>query len=172
MLTHLRLKIAVAALLIASAPFAAASAQTISGCTPRTLNDPPRTVFDCAGGLSIKSEAATQLGLAASGAAENEVLDVQSGAALFEFTPGGRIFQIRTPHAIASVRGTVYAVDVTPAKTAIFVVRGRVLVERREGHGAVTLRAGQGTEVAPGKRFAPRRWGKERIAALLGRLGR
>jgi ferric-dicitrate binding protein FerR (iron transport regulator) len=172
MLTQVRLKIAVAALVIASAPLAAASAQTISGCTPRTVDDPPRTVFDCAGGLSIASEAATQLGLSAPSAGQSEVLDVQSGAALFEFTPGGRIFQIRTPHAIASVRGTVYAVDVTPARTAIFVVRGRVLVTRREGHGSVTLQAGQGTQVAPGKRLIPRHWGKERIAALLGRLGR
>ncbi len=173
MLTRQSVEIAIAAFLFVSAIAPAASAQTISGCTPRTVTDPPRTVFECSGGLTIEAEAATQMGLVApSDTGSGEVLDVRKGAALLEFTPGGRIFQIRTPQAIASVRGTVYAVDVTEEKTSVFVVRGRVRVTRREGPGAVTLKAGRGTEVIPGQRLVSRRWDKRRVAALMSRLGR
>ena len=153
---------------------APADAQTIAGCTPRTLADPPRTVFECAGGIVVEAEAAARIGLAApaEGAPQSQTLEVEGGAALFRFTPGERSFQIRTPHAIASVRGTVYAVDVTPEKTALFVQEGRVHVRRRQGRGSVTLRARRGVEVGPGRsRLVARRWSEPRIRALLSRLG-
>src|SRR5215204_4369621 len=41
--------------------------------------------------------------------------------------PGRRSgFQVLTPHAIASVRGTIYAVDVSAGQTSVFVAQGRV----------------------------------------------
>ena len=60
-------------------------------------------------------------------------------------------FQILTPHAIASVRGTQWAVDVGATRTSVFVERGqssrcaRPRVPRRDA-----LRAGEGVDVDDG----------------------
>ena len=156
------------------APSAFAQTETaIPGCTPRQADNPPRMVFDCAGGLTLEAEAAAELGLAPGDRSRGRTLELEDGAALIEVTPGRRrTFQIRTPHAIASVRGTVYAVDVTDDSTAVFVVRGRVRVTRRSGRAGVTLAAGEGTEVSAGKPIVARRWDAARVSALLARFGR
>ena len=151
------------------------SAQTtLPGCTPRHVDKPPRTVFDCAGGLTIEAEAAARLAAATSGNGPSpETIELQGGAALIELKPDGdRPFQIRTPHAIASVRGTLYAVDVTDRKTAVFVVRGRVWVMNLNGRAGVTLTAGKGTEVRPGKRITAHKWSTARVSDLMARFGR
>jgi ferric-dicitrate binding protein FerR (iron transport regulator) len=83
-----------------------------------------------------------------------------------------RRFQILTPHAIASVRGTMFAVDVTAERTSVFVVRGRTRVESRSVSGAVVLGSGDGVDVTPGQLLVVRRWSAERVAALLARFGR
>jgi hypothetical protein len=152
-----------------------ASAQTtVPGCTPRQVDKPPRTVFDCTGGLIIEAEAAARLNAgAAQSATAPDAIELQGGAALIELKPGGdRPFQIRTPHAIASVRGTLYAVDVTANKTAVFVARGSVRVTRLDGRAGVTLKAGKGTEVRPGKRFTAHKWSTARVSELMARFGR
>jgi ferric-dicitrate binding protein FerR (iron transport regulator) len=166
-----RARALIAALALLGALSPPAFAQDLAGCAPRALTNPARTVYECAGGLKIEAEAAARLGIAPRDAA-SETVEMDSGAALFDVTPGGRGLQIRTPHAIASVRGTVYALDVTPERTAVFVAEGRVRVTRRSGRSGVTLRAGQGVEVAPGRRFSPQRWPEPRKRALLSRLGR
>ena len=155
-------------------PSAFAQTETvIPGCTPRQADNPPRVVFDCAGGLTIEAEGAAELGLAPGNRSPGRTLELEDGAALIEVTPGRRkTFQIRTPHAIASVRGTVYAVDVTDLSTSVFVVRGRVRVTRRSGRAGVMLRAGEGTEVSADKPIVARRWDTAKVSALLARFGR
>lgn len=161
---------AVIALLVIAPP---ASAQDLPGCTPRALPQPARTVYECAGGLTIDAEAAARLGLATRpGDGDAQAIDMDTGAALFDFKSGGRPLQIRTPHAIASVRGTVYAVDVRPESTSVLVVEGIVRVTRRSGRSGVTLTAGRGIVVAAGRRLVSQRWDKARTDALLSRLGR
>jgi ferric-dicitrate binding protein FerR (iron transport regulator) len=83
-------------------------------------------------------------------------------------------FQILTPHAIASVRGTIYAVDVTTAKTSVFVARGRVAVARRNAPAvSVTLGPGEGVDVGDDQGpLDVRRWPQERVRSLLERFGR
>lgn len=99
---------------------------------------------------------------------------VNSGAAEFRFAPSPRRpgLQILTPHATAAVRGTTWAVDVRLPNTAVFVETGAVSVTDHLRSGTVLLRAGEGVSVGGGEPLQASRWGKSRIQALLGRVGR
>lgn len=71
------------------------------------------------------------------------------------------------------MRGTIYAVDVTTAKTAVFVARGRVAVARRNTPAVfVTLGPGEGVDVGEDQALDVRRWPQERVRSLLERFGR
>ncbi len=154
----------------------AAPGALAQGCalTARTDPPPPREVLACADGLTVVAEEGARVrfvGPDARGRPSEAVLE--GGAVLVETPPGrpGR-FQIRTPHAVASVRGTVWAADVSPGRTSVFVRRGEVAVARPRSRGVV-LRAGDGVDVQAGSgSLEVRRWSPERAAALLGRLGR
>jgi|SRR5262245_6086077 len=101
-------------------------------------------------------------------------VQLDSGALLIEFNRGrGRgNFQIQTPHAIAAVRGTKWAVEVEPDRSSTLVVAGAVRVTRLNRADGVTLLAGQGVDVSPGTGpIAAKPWGKPRIRALLSRFG-
>lgn len=161
-------------LLLASAvAVAPAAAQTVAGCSVRAATDPPRQVFACAAGLVIEAEAGAMLSLSAgSDTQPPRRATVQRGAVYVTASPGAGGFQIRTPHAIASVRGTEYAVDVVPGATAVFVREGRVSVTETSEPGGVTLGPGQGVDVAPGQPLVVRIWPAARRDALLARFGR
>ncbi len=82
-------------------------------------------------------------------------------------------FQIRTPLAIAAVRGSLWIVDAKPGHTAVFVQHGVVVVERRGGSNIVVLRDGDGVDViAERASLVRKRWGAPRAAALLARFAR
>ncbi|NDV88477.1 hypothetical protein GTW51_17385 [Aurantimonas aggregata] len=149
----------------------ATAAQQASGCTSSTLGNPPRAMIRCPGGLVIEAEAAAAITIRApaAGAAPTSVA-LSGRAVLIDLTPP-RSFQIQTPHAIASVRGTIYAVDVEAGATAVFVSRGAVQVAARQGSGTVTLGPGEGVDVRPGEPLVVRRWPQERVARLLARFG-
>lgn len=146
-----------------------AAAQDGSGCVPAELTDPPRQAYEC-GGLVIEAEAGLVLGLPA-GAVPDEIA-IEQGAVLIEVEAGTGGFQIRTPHAIASVRGTVYVVEAHEASTSVLVVEGEVLVTRADGSDGVSLGAGEGVDVTPSEPLAVRAWGAPRVEALLARFGR
>ena len=150
-----------------------AAAQT-TGCTLTDRSDPPGRVLTCPDGLTIRTEPGSALSLIdrnRDGRPEGARLDAKG--ALIELPPGRKGgFQILTPHAIAAVRGTVWAVDVSAGQTSVFVERGQVAV-RRPGGAAVVLSAGDGVDVKG--RSGPLkvvRWGQPRAAALLARFGR
>jgi len=162
-----------AALLAAAVlwPFAL-DAQT-SGCTLTTLSDPSREVLHCADGLTISAErgAAYRL-IDRNRDGRPEAVELTDKAILVDKPPGrGRGgFQILTPHAIASVRGTQWAVDVGATRTSVFVERGLVGV-RTPGLRAVTLGAGEGVDVDDGATsLAVKTWAPARATALLARL--
>lgn len=157
---------------------AAASAQTRDGCRVSTFTDPPREVLDCPGGVTLSAEkgAAYRL-IDADRNGRPEAVELDGKALLIEVAPRGSGFQVRTPHAVASVRGTTWAVDAGAGATAIFVEDGAVRVTRRDapssGPAAVLLRAGDGVDVAPdGAALAVKRWARERRLHLLARFGR
>ena len=149
-----------------------ASAQQIAGCTSTTVANPPRTVFRCSGGLIIEAETSASFSVAGSRSGMISSIEIKSRGILVELTRHRR-FQILTPHAIASVRGTIFAVDVTGAQTSVLVARGLTQVTRREKSDAVNLGGGEGVDVTPGSGpLVVRRWPQERATALLARFGR
>lgn len=162
--------LAVGALLLAASPAAA------QACTATQQFNPAREVLSCPDGLVITVEAgATYRLLDENRDGKPEGLELAGRGILIELPPGRARsrFQIYTPHAIASVRGTIWATDVVPERTSVFVVRGAVGVRSQAGRRAVTLRAGDGVDVAAGT-IVPevKRWAAERAAALLARFGR
>ena len=151
----------------------AAHAQDATGCRSAEASNPPRQVVTCGSGLTIEAEAAVDLKLfsTASGGRPQR-LELDGKAVLIDLDPGSGPFQISTPQAIASVRGTIYAVDVGPAVTSVFVQRGRVAVSRRDGSASVDLGPGQGIDVKRGEPLAVKRWAPARVQRLLARFGR
>jgi hypothetical protein len=102
-------------------------------------------------------------------------VELDSGALMIEFKPteGRRNFQIRTPHAIAAVRGTTWAVEVEPDRTSTLVILGFVEVMRPDAKRGVILRAGQGADVSSGTGpITVKRWPTKRVDALLARFGK
>lgn len=167
----------VATVLVACAVPGAVHAQT--RCTETTRFDPPLRVLRCDDGLSLETEREAALRpIDRDGDGQFEGAEIGGRAVLVTLPPRSRPrqggFQILTPHAIASVRGTVYAVDVTAAKTAVFVARGRVAVARRNAPAvSVTLGPGEGVDVdADQAPLEVRRWPQERVRGLLERFGR
>jgi ferric-dicitrate binding protein FerR (iron transport regulator) len=102
-------------------------------------------------------------------------VNLQNRAILIDAPPGAlrQGFQVRTPQAIAAVRGTQWVVDVSTGKTAVFVVNGRVSVRRATNTRSVNLGPGEGVDVEPGTApLVVRRWPAARATALLARFGR
>jgi len=102
-----------------------------------------------------------------------ESVQHDSGALLIEFHPAGkrRDFQILTPQAIASVRGTTWAVEAKPGRSSVLVVTGVVQVRRANTAAAVVLRRGQGVDVTDaGGPLEVTRWAPRRVQALLARF--
>ena len=96
------------------------------------------------------------------------------GALLIEYHPANsnEKFQILTPLAIAAVRGTKWAMDVTPAQSSTLVVAGTVAVTNRRLNQFVVLTEGRGVDITPtDTSVVPRTWGDERVRALLSRFG-
>lgn len=153
---------------------AGAQTQVPQNCDVTTASDPDRQVLTCAFGIVIELEAAAQMGFSdPSSDSAPEIIDLEGGAALIEVKPGTARPQIRTPHAIAAVRGTVYVVDVTPEKTSVFVVQGEVSVAQLDAGGdPLLLTAGDGVDVGPGLTPEVQRWADERAEALLARFAR
>lgn len=152
---------------------AQASAQMPDNCALTSVSDPDRYVLNCAGNLVIEMDAATKMGIINDPDGLPERVTLSQGTVLIEVEPGGATPQIRTPHAIAAVRGTVYAVDIQARSTAVFVVRGAVNVRHLRGSGgSVDLGAGQGVDVAPGLALEVKTWGEARVRKLLSRFGR
>jgi hypothetical protein len=147
-----------------------AYAQSIAGCRVTALTDPPREVLRCGSGLTIEAEKGAQYRVL-----DQNKLEVTSRAVLVDVPPGRRGgFQVLTPHAIASVRGTLYVVDVKEEKTEtdVFVSRGKVSVRNRSTSESATLGPGQGSDVISGKPLDAHVWGAERVQKLMARFGR
>ena len=153
---------------------APAAAQSNAGCRPDPAASGPALTLDCGHGLRITVERSAAYAVVdGDGDGRPEALRLDRGGALVKVDPGaGRGFQIMTPRAVASVRGTEWAVDAASDVTSVFVVSGRVAVAPRGGGSGVVLQAGEGVDVrGPGLQRAIR-WGAARAAALLARFGR
>jgi ferric-dicitrate binding protein FerR (iron transport regulator) len=147
------------------------------GCVLQAATAPQRQILRCRDGLTIEAEAGAAYNLVDRNRdSQPDAVNLQ-GRAIFVDAPARSArqgFQIMTPQAIAAVRGTQWAVDVSSGRTSVFVVTGRVAVRRVSGNTrGVNLGPGEGVDVEAGT--APlivRRWPAARAAALLARLGR
>lgn len=165
----------VSVLAAAVAISSAALGQQGAACQTTEVNDPPRVILSCANGLVIEAEApeasASAFRLPALQSPPIAV-DVTSRGVLVTLPPGKGPFQIMTPHAIVSVRGTVFVVDVTAAETAVFVIEGLVEVRRLDGSGTVELGEGDGVTVSAGTPMTVKQWPGAKVSALLMRFAR
>jgi hypothetical protein len=99
---------------------------------------------------------------------------LNEGALLIEYHPASpqEKFQILTPLAIAAVRGTKWAMDVTKAQTSTLVLSGAVAVTNRRLNKFVVLTEGQGVDITPtDTSVVQKTWGEARVRALLSRFG-
>lgn len=150
----------------------AASAQSNAGCRPDPSAAGPAVTLDCGFGLKITVERSARYAVVdGDGDGRPEALRLDRGAALVDFKGGGG-FQILTPRAVASVRGTEWAVDAGAGATSVLVLSGSVAVTPRGGGRGVVLHPGEGADVRGPGDVTAIRWGKARVAALLARLGR
>ena len=144
------------------------------GCNFEQVTGTSRHVLLCPGGVRIISEVGARYSLTdrnQDGNADGVILrrkallvEVETGKA-----PG---FVVVTPQAIAAVRGTRWAVDVQGRKTSVFVVEGRVSVQRPNSSANVLLGPGEGVDVERGTSpLTVRRWPAARVSALMARLG-
>lgn len=149
-------------------------AQVPPNCEATSASDPDRQVLTCAFGVIIEMEVAARMGFVDAAAdATPDIIELNDGAALIEAEPGAARPQIRTPHAIAAVRGTVYVVDVTAEMTSVFVIEGEVAVTQTASElPPVLLGAGDGVDVGPGRVLDVVQWPDARADALLARFGR
>src|SRR5262249_35725611 len=136
--------------------------------------NPSEKVLRCGDQLTIRNARNTSYRLTGQNGDEMpKGAELDSGALMIEFKPSAakRSFQIRTPHALAAVRGTTWAVEVDADKTATLVISGVVEVRRPNAKKGVRLRAGQGSDVTSGTGpLTVKRWGKPRVDALLARF--
>ena len=95
--------------------------------------NPSEKVLRCGDQLTIRNARNTSYRLTdQKGDEMPKGAQLDSGALMIEFKPSAaqRSFQIRTPHALAAVRGTTWAVEVDADKTATLVISGVVEVRR------------------------------------------
>jgi ferric-dicitrate binding protein FerR (iron transport regulator) len=158
---------------LALLPVTPANAQSLGACRIEVAANPTRKVLLCGNGLTIEVEEDTRFRVRGRLAAVPEGVSVSHGAVLIDLKPERRVrFHVLTPHALAAVRGTMYAVDVKQVETAVFVARGRVAVTDRGSRSTITLEQGQGVEVAPGKPLEVKTWSAERVSQMMRRFGR
>lgn len=153
--------------------FAGISVAQDSACKISQLKNPPRVMYQCANGLVIEAEnLAVLTSFIPSADAPPASVTVRERGLLISLPTGQGPFQIRTPHAIASVRGTVFVVDATAYTTSVFVVKGAVEVATKVGYETALVNAGEGIVVSVGTPLVARTWTADKVAALLGRFNR
>jgi hypothetical protein len=151
-----------------------AQAQPAACRSVPATDGPPRTIISCRG-VTIEVERDARYGLGDPGRdGTPRTMQLEGGAALIEVERGARRqFQIQTPHAIASVRGTQWFVEAGTGTSAVLVLAGEVGVTARPTGAAAILGPTQGIDVTPGTDLQPVRvWGEPRVRAALARFGR
>src|SRR5258708_2703423 len=147
-----------------------------AGCTlVADEHNPTEKILRCGDTLTVRNAAKTQYQpTGQDGQQPPTGVRLDSGAVMIEFTPSDRQknFQILTPHAIAAVRGTKWAVQVEGGKTSTLVLSGTVEVTSPRATRGAMLHAGEGADVVAGtRRIVVKRWAKKRVDALLARFG-
>jgi hypothetical protein len=169
---------ATAVLLLASLSVAPALAQSGSCVLTPDKRRPADQILRCGSNLTARPAAGTVYRpVIQSLPFPPPALQLDDGALIIEFQPRAhrREFQILTPEAIASVRGTRWAVERKPGKTSVLVLQGAVEVARAgpTADAFVVLREGEGVDVVVSSEpLQVKHWSPERVKALLDRFER
>ena len=134
-----------------------------------------RALIDCADGLQIAIGPGTEMALRSFVTDEpggiRMVLGLLQGITrlIGGLVEGGRSIEIDTRTAVASVRSTEWLVESTAKGTGVLSIVGEVIVRALAG-GAVVLRTGEGSDVAPGAPpKTPALWGAARRQDAIAR---
>jgi hypothetical protein len=151
----------------------ATSVEAQQSCAWSNVTNPVRQIISCGESFTVEREPEAKVTIfERANDAPPRAIELENGAILIEVTPGSQPTQIRTPHAIAAVRGTTYVVDASASRTSVFVVEGRVVVSKQADASTVSLGAGDGVDVDDGTPLAVVAWNAARVTALLARFGR
>jgi len=171
---RLGLTTVVAASILLSTSFSARAQASVCKLVPDDRNA-PEEILRCGDTLEVRSGHDTNYNLVdQKGMPQPRELRLDGGALKIEFHPSNEhpTFQIRTPYAIAAVRGTKWVVEVGSGKMSTFVIEGNVAVSRPNGEQTVLLGPSQGADVSPRSRpIVVARWPAARVRALLARFG-
>lgn len=138
-----------------------------------SVENPAREIFTCGDAVTVEREPSAALRIIErSGDPAPRRIEVEGGAILIQIAPGSAPTTVKTPHAIATVRGTSYVIDVSADQSSVFVIEGAVTVQRVNDASTVTLNAGEGTDVSADTELSVKTWGAARAQALLARFGR
>jgi hypothetical protein len=171
------------AVFIAAALFVAAIAGPLPGHAAGACalipneKTPSEKILQCDGaeGLTVRAAQGTRYRmLYKKGDPLPAGIRLDDGALLIEFQPSLRRqdFQILTPLAVAAVRGTKWAVEVTKARTSVLVLSDTVGVTNRRLNQYVILSEGEGVDITPADTSTVQKtWGEARKRALLARFG-
>ncbi|MBB6412381.1 FecR domain-containing protein [Mesorhizobium sangaii] len=146
-----------------------------AGCAFAPVAGTSRQIVRCQEGLTIIVEGGARFTLVDRDRnGKVDAVRLRRKALLLD-APAGSIpagFAVVTPQAIAAARGTKWAVDVGRGKTSVFVLRGRVAVNRPASRAGVVLAPGDGVDVEAGTGpLTVKRWPAKRVSALLARFG-
>lgn len=152
----------------------AAWVQVAQSCeTANSETIPPRQIISCGNAVTIEREPTADLRITKHpNSPAPRVIQVQGGAILIKVLPGQAATQVRTPHAIATVRGTTYIVDAAAEQTSVFVLEGGVDVKRTNDASTFKLNAGEGADASLDEPISVGKWGVDRAEELLARFGR
>jgi hypothetical protein len=136
--------------------------------------NPSEQILRCGDYLTIHTAPGTRYRLENQAQGAPTAARLDTGAMMIEFhgNAGQQNFQILTPQAIASVRGTKWIVDAAAGQTSTFVITGTVSVSRRHDGHSENLGPGEGLDVGGGSGpVVVKRWPATRVKALLARFG-
>jgi FecR protein len=153
-----------------------AQAQSMCALIP-DKQSPSDRVLRCGRALTVQPAPGTSYNpVDAAGGRPPSSVRLDSGALLIDFHPSKalRNFQVLTPEAIASVRGTRWAMEANPGKTSVLGLAGAIQVARANSPAdVVVLLRGEGVDVTTsGEPLQVKRWKPQRVQALLARFGR
>ena len=146
-----------------------------AGCRLERVAGTARQILKCPEGLTIIVENGARFTLQDRDRnGTTDAVRLRRKALLLD-APAGSVpsgFAVVTPQAIAAVRGTKWTVDTGEGKTSVFVLRGRVAVQRPASGAGVVLAPGEGVDVQAGTgSLTVKRWPARRVSALLARFG-
>src|SRR5271170_3999207 len=172
-----RLGATIAAALLLAAAVAGSGPARAAGACALIPNErmPSEKILQCGETLTVRpAQGARYQPLFKKGDPLPVGIRLNDGALLIEYHPSSpnEKLQILTPLAIAAVRGTKWAMDVTRAQTSTLVLNGAVAVTNRRLNQFVVLTAGQGVDITPtDTSVVQKTWGEARVRALLSRFG-